>query len=83
MLTKGYVTGVNYWASNAGIKMWSDFDETVIDNDFKKLADIKMDVVRLFPLWSEFQPLCQLYAGGGRPPVRQIQNGRCRCQKVG
>ena len=66
MLTKGYVTGVNYWASNAGIKMWSEFDENIIDNDFKKLADIKMDVVRLFPLWSEFQPLCQLYAGGGR-----------------
>lgn len=65
MLTKGFVTGVNYWASNAGIKMWSDFDEAVIDSDFKKLAQIKMDVVRLFPLWSEFQPLCQLYSGGG------------------
>lgn len=65
MLTKGFVTGINYWASNAGIKMWSDFDEKAIDSDFAKLAEVKMDVVRLFPLWSEFQPLCQLYGGAG------------------
>ena len=61
MFTKGFVTGVNYWASNAGIKMWSDFDETVIDRDFAKIAALKMDVIRLFPLWSDFQPIHRLY----------------------
>lgn len=65
MLTNGFVTGVNYWASNAGIKMWSDFDEKAIDNDFAKIASLKMDIVRLFPLWSEFQPVHQLYGGCG------------------
>ena len=75
MLTKGFVTGVNYWASNAGIKMWSDFDEAVIDSDFKKLAEVKMDVVRLFPLWSEFQPVRQLYRyGGGEVDVRYLDD---------
>ena len=65
MLTNGFVTGVNYWASNAGIKMWSDFDEKAIDNDFAKIASLKMDIVRLFPLWSDFQPVHQLYGGCG------------------
>lgn len=66
MLTKGYVTGANYWASNAGIKMWTDFSEAAIDKDFEKLSCLKMDVIRLFPLWSEFQPVHQLYGGCGQ-----------------
>lgn len=65
MLTSGFVTGVNYWASNAGIKMWRDFAPEVIDDDFKRLAALKLDVVRLFPLWPDFQPIERLYAGCG------------------
>ena len=75
MLTKGFVTGVNYWASNAGIKMWSDFDEKAIDSDFAKLAALKMDIIRLFPLWSEFQPVRQLYRYcGGEVDVRYFDD---------
>lgn len=65
MLTNGFVTGVNYWASNAGIKMWREFEPEVIDDDFKRLAALKLDVVRLFPLWPDFQPILRLYAGCG------------------
>lgn len=65
MLTNGFVTGVNYWASNAGIKMWREFESEVIDDDFKRLAALKLDVVRLFPLWPDFQPILRLYAGCG------------------
>ncbi len=65
MFTKGFVTGVNYWASNAGIKMWSEFDERVVDSDFEKIARLKMDVVRIFPLWSDFQPVERLYSYQG------------------
>ena len=65
MLTNGFVTGVNYWASNAGIKMWREFEPKVIDDDFKRLAALKLDVVRLFPLWPDFQPILRLYAGRG------------------
>lgn len=72
MLTNGYVTGVNYWASNAGIKMWSDFDEKAIDSDFARLASLKMDIVRLFPLWSDFQPVHQLYGGCGNLVERRF-----------
>ena len=69
MFTEGFVTGVNYWASNAGIKMWSNFDEKVIDKDLGKIKALKMDVVRLFPLWSDFQP------------VEAILGGECRIRE--
>lgn len=72
MLKKGFVTGVNYWASNAGIKMWSDFSESAIDSDFEKISRLKMDVIRLFPLWSDFQPVHQLYGGCGRTVERRF-----------
>lgn len=65
MLKDGFITGVNYWASNAGIRMWTQFSPETIDDDFQHLAKMKLDVVRLFPLWPDFQPIQQLYAGGG------------------
>lgn len=66
MRNTGYVTGVNYLASNAGIKMWLDFDPKVIDEDFKKLKELKIDVIRIFPLWSVFQPVYQIYECKGK-----------------
>ena len=60
MLTKDFVTGANYWASNAGINMWREFDESVIDDDFRRLKELKLDIVRVFPLWSDFQPIKML-----------------------
>ena len=65
MLKDGFITGVNYWASNAGIRMWSDFSPETIDDDFARLEAIELDVVRLFPLWPEFQPIQRLYGGCG------------------
>ncbi len=35
MLKSGFVTGLNYLASNSGINMWEDFDENIIDADFE------------------------------------------------
>lgn len=66
MLTSNFVTGANYWASNAGINMWSEFDESVIDDDFRRLKELKLDIVRVFPLWSDFQPIKMLrgFKGG-------------------
>ena len=65
MLKDGFVTGVNYWASNAGIRMWTQFSPETIDDDFRCLAAIKLDVVRLFPLWPDFQPIRRMYGGCG------------------
>ncbi|MBQ6474218.1 MAG: hypothetical protein IJJ33_19690, partial [Victivallales bacterium] len=53
--------GCNYWASHAGIRMWSDWREDIVQQDFAKLAAMGCSIVRIFPLWSDFQPLETLY----------------------
>ena len=49
--------GCNYWASNAGIYMWRDFDLNAIEKDFKLLAEHGLTLLRIFPLWNDFQPI--------------------------
>jgi hypothetical protein len=58
--------GANYWASHAGIHMWRDWRPEVIDQDFAKLAASGLDVLRVFPLWPDFQPIHALrkWCGG-------------------
>ena len=53
--------GCNYWASNAGVYMWRNFDENVVDKDFKVLSENGVDTVRIFPLWSDFQPIKNVF----------------------
>ncbi len=60
-----FFQGINYWASHAGTAMWSDWREDVIEEDLKKLASIHVEVLRVFPLWSDFQPLTNLLGWGG------------------
>lgn len=71
LMTPGdYVTGVNYFASNAGISMWSDWDEICIEKDFKVMAGYGVQVIRVFPIWADFQPITMLRkhcAPGGQP----------------
>ena len=59
-----FFTGCNYWASHAGTNMWSDWRPDVVEADFARLADAKVGVLRIFPLWSDFQPL-RIHRGGG------------------
>jgi endo-1,4-beta-mannosidase len=37
--------------------MWSNWDCSVVDNDFKLLSESGINTVRVFPLWSDFQPI--------------------------
>ncbi|MDD3154901.1 MAG: hypothetical protein PHS41_08535 [Victivallaceae bacterium] len=53
-------TGCNYWASHAGLFMWSDWRPEVVDQDFQRLAGARMKVLRVFPLWSDFQKITML-----------------------
>jgi len=62
-----FVVGCNYWASHAGTAMWSDWQPDVVDADLKQLADAGLQVLRVFPLWPDFQPITQLYTDAGRP----------------
>ncbi len=62
-----FVVGCNYWASHAGTRMWSDWQPAVVDADLRQLAGAGMQVLRVFPLWPDFQPITLLRGGAGRP----------------
>ena len=45
-----FIIGCNYWASHSGLYMFQDWRPEVIEEDFKKMAEIKLQMVRIFPL---------------------------------
>lgn len=64
--TKGKLSvGCNYWASHAGMFMWRNWDEAQVEKDFADLTKNGISVMRVFPLWPDFQPLTAAYGGGG------------------
>ncbi len=69
-----FFLGVNYWASHAGTNMWHDWDEGVVEADFRRLKEMNIRFLRVFPLWSDFQPLKQLYAYAGAKKEVRYEN---------
>ena len=61
----GFFIGCNYWAKHAGMYMWSDWQPQVIDRELSDLEKYGVTVLRVFPLWSDFQPLTGDCRGGG------------------
>ena len=59
-----FVIGCNYWASNAGTYMWRNWDETVVEEDLRKLSGCGVECLRVFPLWSDFQPISTYIKAG-------------------
>ena len=53
----GFSVGVNYWASHAGTRMWELFSAEEVEADFAALHNTGVNTVRIFPLWSDFQPV--------------------------
>jgi hypothetical protein len=45
--------------------MWTDWQPAQMDLDLKRLADAGVEVIRVFPLWPDFQPIHSLYTGVG------------------
>jgi len=62
-----FITGCNYWASHAGTNMWRDWRPDIIEKDFDVLSSSGLKILRVFPLWPDFQPIDRLYEGGGHP----------------
>ena len=60
------IIGANYWASHAGLFMWKDWRVDVVKRDFDLLADAGLQLLRVFPLWPDFQPIHVLRAFGGQ-----------------
>lgn len=68
-----FVIGCNYWASHAGTNMWSDWQPAIVAEDLRQLASHGLQVLRVFPLWPDFQPIQLLRGGGGAP--REVRLG--------
>ena len=62
-----FITGCNYWASHAGTAMWADWRPDIVQADLQQLAGAGLEVLRVFPLWPDFQPIRELTTGAGRP----------------
>lgn len=62
-----FFIGANYWASHAGTHMWADWRADVVEQDFKRLSDAGIQVLRVFPLWPDFQPINLLRTSNGYP----------------
>lgn len=65
-LSSRFFVGVNYWASHAGTAMWSDWRPEQVELDLSRLAEAGIEVIRVFPLWTDFQPIDNMYTGEGR-----------------
>lgn len=55
-MTQPFLLGVNYWPRRKAMYWWSDFDIDEVRDEFALIADLGMDVVRLFLLWDDWQP---------------------------
>jgi len=62
-----FLIGCNYWASHAGTRMWVDWQDEIVRHDLQVLARHGLQVLRVFPLWPDFQPITLLRAGAGTP----------------
>lgn len=63
-MTNNFMIGVNYWASNAGTAMWSRWSPECVEKDLETLSKNGVSYLRVFPLWSDFQPVKPMYTGG-------------------
>lgn len=62
-----YTVGCNYWASHAGTAMWADWQPDVVAEDLRQLADAGLQVLRVFPLWPDFQPITAMRGADSVP----------------
>ena len=68
-----FFVGCNYWASHAGLFMWRDWNEKAVEEDLRLLDAHGIHVLRIFPLWSDFQPL-RMHMGS-RGMEREVRLG--------
>ena len=54
--------GANYWASANATKMWREWKPAEIEKDFRRLKEYGMTTLRVFPTWSDFQPIVEVHA---------------------
>jgi beta-galactosidase len=70
-----FVLGCNYWASHAGTNMWKEWRPEVVEADLKQISEAGMQVIRIFPVWPDFQPIYQFYGDHGSLKEIRFKDG--------
>jgi hypothetical protein len=70
-----FALGCNYWASHAGTNMWKDWRPDVVEADLKQISEAGMQMIRVFPIWPDFQPIYQFYSSGGSLKEIRFKDG--------
>ena len=53
----GFFVGCNYWSGHAGMYMWRNWNPEYMEKEIAALAENGVEVMRVFPLWPDFQPV--------------------------
>jgi endo-1,4-beta-mannosidase len=56
MQAEPFLLGVNYWPRRKAVAFWRDFDAGEVREEFALCAELRLDVVRLFLFWDDWQP---------------------------
>ena len=65
MLNPGkLLIGLNYWASDNATRMWKHWHPETVEKDMAALERYGIQLLRVFPLWPDFQPIRLLQYGG-------------------
>ena len=51
-----FTLGVNYWPRKKAMYWWKDFSRSEVETEFAEIAALKLQVVRIFLFWEDFQP---------------------------
>src|SRR3990172_2707407 len=51
-----FILGVNYWPRRKAMYWWSSFDPSEVKEEFTLIAELGLNIVRLFLLWDDWQP---------------------------
>ncbi|NIQ37960.1 MAG: hypothetical protein GTN81_05155 [Proteobacteria bacterium] len=51
-----FLIGINYWPRESAMYWWSRFDPSIVMRDFSVMAEYRVQVVRIFLMWEDFQP---------------------------
>jgi len=54
--SQNFLRGINYWPANKAMYWWKDFDLGEVERDLIKLRSYKIDLLRFFLTWEDFQP---------------------------
>jgi len=55
-MAQPFLLGVNYWPRRKAMYWWSNFEAGEVREEFQLIADLGMQVVRIFLLWDDWQP---------------------------